>query len=120
MWKWSEEIFFDEIGRPIHSCNLKLHGKNPINTPIPCLSALEDFGDEVPVLSRRIVCLEIDEKNILRKITEDGFPDQTREGYAHPISLKACFTDQTEHFDTEKTGKYAVIGKPMPEISELE
>lgn len=26
------EIFFDEIGRPIHSCNLKLHGKNPINT----------------------------------------------------------------------------------------
>ncbi len=83
------------------------------------MAKLEEDG-EVPVLNRRIICLEIDEKNILRKITEDGFPEQTTKGYAYPITSEIYFTDQTEHFDTEKTGRYAVIGKPMPKIPELE
>lgn len=106
--------FTDEIGRQLYSGNIKLHGKHPIDrTPIPCFAKLEENG-EVPILTRRIVGIEIDNKNIVRKITEDGFPDQTTEGFAFPISSEVLFNDLKD------LNWYAVIGKPMPKIPNLE
>lgn len=106
--------FTDKIDRQLYSGNIKLYTKNPIdNISIPCFAKLEEDG-EVPVLTRRIVGIEIDDKNIVRKFTENGFPDQTTEGFAFPISSEAFFND------LKNSNRYAIIGKPMPKIPDLE
>ena len=102
--KFMAKILYAETvtGADPAESNIKVHNEDPTNNnPIPCL---DESGNEVPVKVRKIVGIEIDDHNIVRKFTERGFKPQTQEGLRHPVALD----------------EYAVIGKPMPEIPEME
>lgn len=115
--------------RIYHYGNIKLHKENPKNKESTrCLApfeGLEDFHNEnnlaqTEPVSRRIICIEIDNLGIVRKVTEEGEQDLIQEGVAFPIDTEAIFNNNYYKKDEDKKKYYVIIGKPMPKISELE
>ena len=76
--------------------NIALHTENPTDKePIPCYNEEEDI---MPIITRRIIEIEVDDNGIVQKFLEEGFEPQTQTGLRIPTSE----TDE------------AVIGKPFP------